>query len=260
MRRESRSSALSGCWPFKGGKPKTAPAPAPVLANSPRTIDSLWRAAERDFNHGKWNKANEVLTRLGTAMQATDPRFSRLRFYQAEIELANGNELDAVRQLRRIADETPDDSLAPDALLRAGDAYLRLWKRPELDPTYGTTALSVFQEVGSRYPGTTAAKRAEAQITELNDRFALKEYQSGLFYYNFKAYESAILIFRNLIAQYPKAPIVPEALEKLVLSFRARGYQEDLKDTCDYIGRFFPDRNGLKQYCPAAPADSAGKQ
>jgi outer membrane protein assembly factor BamD len=246
----------AGCWPFKHGKPKEAP--APVLANSPRTIDSLWRAGERLFNRGKWNKANEVFTRLATAMQSNDRRLTRLRFYQGEIDLANGSELDAVRQFRRIADETPDDSLAPDALLRAGDAYLQLWKRPELDPTYGTTAMSVYQEVGSRYAGTPAAKRAEARVRELSERFAVKEYQGALFYFKFKAYDSAILILRALIAQYPRTEIVPDALEKLVLSYKALGYQEDIKETCDYIGRFFASRGGLRQLCPV-PTDTTGK-
>jgi outer membrane protein assembly factor BamD len=251
-------AAVAGCWPFKGGK--KAAAPAPVLANSPRTIDSLWRVGERAFSRGKWNAANAVFVRLSTAMQGNDPRLTRLHFYQGEIEFANGNELEAVRQFRRIADETPDDSLAPEALLRAGDAYTQLWKRPELDPTYGTTAISVYQEVSSRYPASASAKRAEAKLKDLNERFAYKEYQSALFYFKFKAYDSAILVLRALIAAYPKAPVVPEALEKLVLSYRVLGYQEDIKETCDYIGRFFPERGGLKQLCPAAPTDSAAKR
>jgi outer membrane assembly lipoprotein YfiO len=253
-------AVLAGCWPFKGGKPKAAATPAPVLANSPRTIDSLWRVGERAFDHGRWKAARELFTRLSTAMQANDPRLTRLHFYQGEIELADGNELDAVRQFRRIADETPDDSLAPDALLRAGDAYTQLWKRPELDPTYGTTAISVYQEVMSRYPTTIAAKRAEAKLKDLNDRFAYKEYQGALFYFKFKAYDSAILVLRSLIAQYPKAPIVPDALEKLVLSYRVLGYKEDINETCDYIARFFPEREGLKELCPAAATDSAAQR
>ena len=164
-------------------------------------------------------------------MPVADPRIGRLNFYKGEIELALGNELDAVRQFRRLSDEAPDDSLAPDALLRAADAYAALWKRPELDPTYGQTALGVYQEVQSRYPNATAAKRAEAKVRELSDQFARKEYSSALFYFKFKAYDSAILILRALVLQYPRATVVPEALEKLVLAYKALGYEEDIKVT-----------------------------
>jgi outer membrane protein assembly factor BamD len=246
---------LSGCWIF-GGKAK--PVVSAALANSPRTIDSLWTAGQRAFNGGRWGDANKIFTRLSTSMPVTDPRLTRMQFYRGEIELAMGNELDAVRQFRRVADETPDDSLAPDALLRAADAYSYLWRRPELDPTYGQTALTVYQEIEGRYPGTPAARRAADRIRQLNDRFAVKEYANSLYYFRYKAYDSAILMLRALIAQYPRAPIVPSALEKLVLSYRALGYQEDFKETCDYIARFFPTSQGPRRLCPAA--DSAGSQ
>ena len=248
-----------GCWPFRG-KSKKVSAPAPVLSNSPRTVDSLWLAGQRAFNRGEWAAANLVFTRLATAMPVTDARTNRLNFFKGEIELALGNELDAVRQFRRIADEAPDDSLAPDALLRAGDAYTYLWKRPELDPTYGHTALGVYQEIQSRYPNTVASRRAEGRVRDLNDRFARKDYLSALFYYKFKAYESSILMLRSLVAQYPRAEVVPEALEKLLLAYRALGYKEDVTETCGYITKFFPGATGLVRLCPVvAPADSAAK-
>lgn len=250
------SLAMLGCWPFGGGKPKTDAPPQP-LSNSPRTIDSLWLAGQRAFNRGKWNQATEIFTRLSTAMPVTDPRLSRLTFYQGEIQMGLGNELDAVRQFRRVADETPDDSLAPAALLRAADAYAQLWKRPELDPTYGQTALSVYQEVASRYPNTGPARQAEVRVAQLNDQFARKEYLSALFYYKYKAYESAILMLRSLVVQYPRAKVVPDALEKLVLSYRALGYEEDLKETCDYISRFHGASTTSRRHCPAAAAATA---
>ena len=251
--------AAAGCWPFKG-KRKSA-TPEPVLSNSPRTVDSLWLAGQRAFNKGQWGEANKVFTRLGTAMPVTDPRMTRLNFFKGEIDLALGNELDAVRQFRRIADEAPDDSLAADALLRAGDAYSYLWKRAELDPTYGHTAMGVYQEIQSRYPNSPASRRAVGRVQDLNDRLARKEYLSAVFYYKFKAYESAILMLRSVVAQYPRAPVVPEALEKLVLSYKALGYQEDIKETCGYITRFFPGKAGLVRLCPPATAgaDSVGK-
>lgn len=246
--------AVAGCWPFKG---KAKPVITPALENSPRTVDSLWQAGQRAFNASRWGEANKIFTRLSTAMPVTDPRLTRMHFYRGEIELAQGNELDAVRLFRRVSDETPDDSLAPDALVRAGEAYTYLWRRPELDPTYGTTALAVFQEVQTRYPGTHAAKQAEARIGDLNNRFAFKQYRSALFYYKFKAYDSAVLSLRSLIAEFPRAEIVPAALETLVQSYTALGYQEDIKETCGYISRFFPSPTGPKRLCPAV-ADSAG--
>ncbi len=69
------------------------------------------------------------------------------------------------------------DPIAPEALLRVGDVYADLWRRPELDPTYGQTALATYQELLNRYPAAAAAKRAQLRIAELNERFAYKDVQ-----------------------------------------------------------------------------------
>ena len=152
--------------------------------------------------------------------------------------------------MRRIADETPEDSLAPDALLRAADAYAGLWKRPELDPTYGQTALSVYQEVTTRYPGTPAARRAEARRRDLEERFAYKEYKAALYYIRLKAYDSAILYLKDLVATYPRSAVAPDALIHLVHAYRTLGYKEDVQETCGYIRRFHSSAPGVGKACP----------
>lgn len=247
----------AGCWPFKGKRSDPA---VPVVANSPQVVDSLWRAGEQAFNQGRWGKASELFARLNGVMPVTDARINRMAFYRGEIELARGNHLDAVRQLRRLADEHPDDALAADALLRAGDAYAYLWRRPELDPTYGQAALAVYLEVQSRYPNSMAARRAEAKIRELQDLFARKDYLSAVFYLKYKAYDSAVLMLRDLIARYPRSSVVPAALERLVSAYRALKYEEDVQETCEYIVQFHPDPNGPRRLCPATAAtDSTGQ-
>jgi outer membrane assembly lipoprotein YfiO len=220
--------------------------------------DSIWNLAERAFNHGKWDQAQKQFDILGPMLTTTDPRYLRMHFFLGEILFAQGNQLQAVREFRRVADERPGDPLAPEALLRAGDAYADLWRRAELDPTYGETARTVFQEVQTRYPNTPAAARANLRLVELTEKFALKEYKSALFYFKFKADDSAILMFRGLIAAYPRASVVPGALEHLVLSYKRLGYAEDVKETCAYIAQYHPDPAGPMRLCPAAPAANPG--
>jgi outer membrane protein assembly factor BamD len=149
-----------------------------------------------------------------------------------------------------VADEQPEGPLAPDALLRAGDAYADLWRRPELDPTYGETARGVYQEVVSRYGGTPEAARAARRLIELGEKFAEKEYKNALFYFRFKAYDSAILMLRGVIATYPRAAVVPDALERLVRAYQILGYKEDVKETCAYIAQYHPDPAGPGRLCP----------
>ncbi len=230
--------------------------PRPLVA-SPARIDSLWTEAMSLFAKKKWDKATALFERVTLEMSPGDPR-ARLKFiYAGDARLAQGSNLQAVREYRHLSDEYPSDSLAPGALLRAGNAYNVLWRRVELDPTYGQTALATYQELVSRYPTSAAAKEATAKIQVLNDRFAAKEYKTGTFYYRFKAFDSAILVFRHLIATWPQAAVVPDALVKLVATYRHLGYIDDVRDMCGYYRRQWPADPKLEATCPATPPSAA---
>jgi outer membrane protein assembly factor BamD len=127
--------------------------------------------------------------------------------------------------------------------------YADLWRRPELDPSYGQTALATYQELVNRYPGTNAASRAQARIADLQERFAYKEYRAALYYFKLKAYDSAILYLKDVVATYPRAAVASEALVKLVQAYQKLGYKEDVEETCGYIRRFHPDAAKRYRVC-----------
>ncbi len=220
---------------------------------SPATIDSLWSNAEAAARQGKWGDAEKLIERVLLELSPGDPRIPQAHYWLGEAYFARGRHLEAAREFRKASDETPNHPLAPEALLRVGDVYADLWRRPELDPTNGQTALATYQELLNRYPGSSAAKRAQVRIAELNERFAYKLYRAAIFYYRLKAYDSAILYFKDLIASYPKATVAPEALVKLVQAYKTLGYREDVQETCDYIRRFHPKAPGAREVCPTDP-------
>ena len=50
----------------------------------------------------------------------------------------------------------------------------------------------------------------------MEEWFAAKEFKTAMFYLRLKAYDSAILYLKAMVADYPRADVAPEALEKLV--------------------------------------------
>jgi outer membrane protein assembly factor BamD len=249
------AALVTGCGGGRAANDQPAsPAPVTVEGANAATIDSLWRQAEQAIRHGKWGEAEKLLNRTVLEFSPGDPRIARARFWLGEALFAQGRQLEAAREFRKASDETPNDPIAPEALLRLGDVYADLWRRPELDPTYGQTALSTYQELLNRYPGSNPAKRAQQRIVELNERFAYKAYKAALFYFRLKAYDSAILYLKDLVATYPKARVVPEALVKLVEAYRKLGYREDVQETCGYIRRFHPRTSGVGEVCPRVPS------
>src|SRR6059036_2978833 len=210
--------------------PRVVPAPDPVAELA---------KARAQFRSGDYSKALVSFSGLTYELGPSQPEMAEARYRLAECYFQTGDRVQAAHEFRQVADEYPTSEYAPLALLRAGDANLRLWRRPELDPTYGQSALAIYQELAGRYPGTAAAGRAQLHILQLKEWFAEKAYKNGLFY------------FKDVIASYPETPRVPDALLRLVDSCRAIGYREELKETCAHLRRFYPRVGGLDKSCPA---------
>jgi outer membrane protein assembly factor BamD len=243
-----------GCG-HRGARPVTGVTPV-ATGISRAEIDSLWARATGLYANGHWGKAAPLFERVVLELPAGDSLVTEAHFRLAECYYAQRNQLQAVREFRKVSDDTPDATLAPMALLRAGDAYADLWRRPELDPTYGQTAQATYQELLNRYPDSPAAARARLRMADLDELFARKQLKSAEYYYRLKAYDSAILYLKDLVASYPRASVTPQALLQLVNSYRKVGYAEDLQETCGYIRRYHPATPGLEQSCPT-PRDSA---
>jgi outer membrane assembly lipoprotein YfiO len=214
--------------------------------------------ARTEFRHGNFSDALVAFRRAQFDLNPAQVEMAEVRYLVAECDFQLGDLTAAGLEFRKVADEFPSSAYAPLALLRAGDANLRLWRRPELDPTPGQTALATYQELAGRYPGTDAAARAQMHVGQLNAWFAEKDYKNGLFYYRRKAYDSAIIYFKDIIANYPNTRTVSDALERLVDSYRAIGYATELKEACASLRQYYPATRGLDRTCP--PSASPGAQ
>jgi outer membrane protein assembly factor BamD len=241
-----------------GAPPPRSADPALRVDASNAQLDEHWARAEGLYRAGRWASAATELERLGLEFTSADPRMARARFYLAECYYQMKSHLQAVREFRRVSDELPSDPLAPDALLRAGDAFADLWRRPELDPTYAHTAISTYQEVQNRYPGTHASQVAQLRINELNDRLASKQYRAALYYLKYKADDSAILYIKDLATAYPRAKVVPEALVTLIGIYQRLGYTEDIRETCGFLRRFHPQGAGVEEACTVPDPSGRG--
>ena len=221
---------------------RVVPAPDPVAELA---------KARAQFRSGNFGKALVSFRRLTYELGPSQPEMADVHYHLAECYYQTGDRVQAAHEFRQVADQYATSAYAPMALLRAGDANLRLWGKPELDPSYGETALAIYQELAGRYPGTDAAARAQMHVQQLREWFAQKDYKNGMFYFRRRAYDSAIIYFKDVIATYPGTSLVPDALMRLVDSYRVIGYGDELKETCTHLRRYFPQTEGLDKSCPA---------
>jgi len=218
------------------------------------TTEGLMEASKVEFRRGHFLHAQTGFQRVSFEVSATDSVGAVSHYLLAECDFALGNYLEASRAFRRVADDYPDHPLAPDALLRAGDALTALWGRPELDPTYGEEALAAYRELAARYPEGRATERSRLKLSALSNRFAEKEYRAGMFYFKLKAYDSAIIYFRSVAAQWGNTPAAPTALMMLVRTYQRLGYREETQETCAHLRQYYANARGLNETCAPVPA------
>ena len=97
----------------------------------------------------------------------------------------------------------------------------------------------------------------DQQQIEVQTYLSQKDYKNGMFYFRRRAFDSAIIYFKDVIATYPGTARVPDALMRLVDSYRVIGYTDELKETCAHLRRYFPDTEGLDKSCPADSSAAA---
>ena len=211
--------------------------------------EDLYLAAMHQFRTGNYDKAQAGFQAVAFSVGARDTLYPLARYFLAESYFGQGDYVTAAQEFRRTADENPNHRLAPEALLRAADAYAKMWEKPDLDPTSGQTALATYQELAGRFPEASATRVATTRLKALNDRFAQKEMDVGIFYFRRNAFDSAILYFKDLIASYPSSSLVAESYVYIVRSYHAIGYTDQETAFCNALRQLYPNLADTKRYC-----------
>jgi outer membrane assembly lipoprotein YfiO len=217
----------------------------------------LYRASLQQLQRKKFDNALAGLDLLASQLPARDTLLPLVYYNQAVAHARKGEHLLAAQAYQRIGDAFPDDSLADNALYEQAREYQRLWRKPQLDAQYGTTALGTFRQVLTLYPDSPLSAEAGKQIQTLNDWFATKDYDSGMFYFRQKAWDPALIYFRDVVRLYPGTPAARRSYFRMVESYKAINYKEELAEVCVEMRRFYPTDGDVARECPAAPAAAA---
>jgi outer membrane assembly lipoprotein YfiO len=208
-------------------------------------------AASAAADEGMCTSAEPALRRVLFELPPRDPDVALVRFSLAECQAEQNAFLEASRQFRRVADDFPNHPQAGEALIKSGDALASLWRRPELDPTYGENAMTTYLEVLSRFPNGAIADSARVEVARLSEEFAEKDFRNAEYYFRIKAFDSAIIYYRHVVQNFPQSIFAPASMLQLVAIFDRLEYDDEKRDSCTYLRRFHPDADGVGEACPA---------
>jgi outer membrane assembly lipoprotein YfiO len=224
-----------------------------MIADYP-TNEELYRAAMKEYEHKHWTNAITAFEKLTNDLGARDTLLPRSYWYLANAHEKEGEHLLAAQSWGRLYESFPDDTLADDAMLAAGEAYRRLWRKPALDATYGESALSTLSTLIDLYPTSDLVDRARKDIADLEQWFATKNYETGMFYFRQKAWDSAIIYFRYVVERWPNAPRARDAWLRLAEAYKSIRYAEDFADACSRLRQTYPGDRQVREVCGAPRA------
>ena len=82
-------------------------------------------------------------------------------------------------------------------------SYAKLWRSPDLDPTYGDLAQIQYRQLAAIYPDSPCASRRTARRRTSTRRKAQKDFGIGMHYVRRKAFESSLIYFKDVVKNYP---------------------------------------------------------
>lgn len=223
------------------------------------STEALYAAAMKEFNAKRWENAARAFERLTTELSPRDPRVAVAYYYLARAQDKRGDHLLAAKSFSRVYELLPQDTLADDALLNSGIQYSRMWRKPVLDAAYGQDAITQFQTLENAYPDSPLVARAEEELKRLDEWFAIKDFETGYHYLKRKAYDSAIIYFKDVIKLHPNAPKTREAYLRLHDAYRAINYKDDMRDLCAAMRKSYPADREVRDVCGPPPAAAASQ-
>ena len=230
----------------------------------PRSFSStgaLFRASLTEYGMKRYDNAVTGFERLTLDLSARDTLLPLAHWYLAHAHEAKREHLLAASSYARLAESFPDDSLAPLALLLAGDSYAALWRSPDLDATYGDLAQIQYRQLGAVYPDSPLRKRADSASLAIDEKKALKDYLTGMHYVRRKGFESSLIYFKDVVKNYPMTKVARDALMEMVVVYRRPElkYLPEAAETCVTLRTAYAGDAAVAMLCPSTvPADSAG--
>ncbi len=228
------------------------------VAQFPTSV-ALYDAGLAKYRDRKWDAAISAFERLTLDLPTRDSLLGRAHWFLAQSRLRNGERLLAAQAFIRLAEQLPDDSLADDAIYQAGRAYAGLWRRPALDPQYGLLAQTQHRLLLGIYPDSRLADSSRAAIRRLDERFAMKDFETGMQYVRRRAYDSAIIYFKDVVRGWPESDAARRAMLELVRVYRlpVLKYTEDAEEVCGALRAAYPSDAKVLTTCKLAIADTA---
>ena len=110
----------------------------------------------------------------------------------------------ALSEFREFLGFFPTNPRADYAQYKLGMTHFRQMRAPQRDQSETREAISEFERLIERYPGSTLMPEVRARLRDARDRLSESDYEVGFFYYRQRWYPGAVVRFKDLLKQDPE--------------------------------------------------------
>ncbi|TVP44303.1 MAG: outer membrane protein assembly factor BamD [Gemmatimonadales bacterium] len=248
--REGRRRSREG---LPGGAPGRGPGLAVVLlllalvpacASTPGYFgldaDPLYERAVGYFDDEDWDDAISAFDHFLFAYPG-EPRSPDARMYLARAHFEREQYITSAAEYERFLQFYPSHGRAPEASLGICRSYQRLSPTSQRDQGYTERAVDACRNTVNEFAGMTVAEEAREIQRAMIERLAQREYEDGFFYERRGLYDSAILVYQDLVDFFPQTTWAPRGFLGLYRSYRAINWDTEAEQVRSRLLANYPD-------------------
>jgi outer membrane protein assembly factor BamD len=173
--------------------------------------EEAYRLGLQEFERGRYDRAIEAFQNVYT-FGRTHEWAVDTQYYLAHAYYRSGQHLLAANEFDRFAELYRTDGRAEEAAFMRAQSYYHLSPPFQLDQTDTEHAIANFQRFISQYPQSERVREAGQRITELREKLAQKQFETGRLYERRGLFEAAGISYLAVLERYPTSAFTPEAL------------------------------------------------
>ncbi len=198
------------------------------------------------FQEEDWGDAVEAFE-IFTSRYPGHGRIAEGRMYLARSYFRRGEFISSAAEFERFLQLHPSHGLAPEASLGICRSYVELSPHPQRDQQYTERARDACRQTRNEFQGMNVADEAEALRVQMVDRLAERTFMEARFYQRRNAFDSAILIFQDLVDFYPETEWAPRGFLGLYESYRSIGWDEEAEQVRDRLLFLYPESEAARE-------------
>ena len=198
-----------------------------------RDADYKFEYAKKAYNQKKYLQASTILSDLIVPLRG-GPKGEEALFLLAMSYYENKDYLNSGVYFKNYYSRYPKGKYAELSRFYSGYGYYLESPDPQLDQSNTVKAIEELQGFLDYFPKSDKVTVAQNAIFEMQDKLTFKELQNAQLYYNLGTYmgnnyESAVIVARNAIKDYPYSKY-KEDLELLILKARYQEARESIDE------------------------------